>query len=98
MIITIHHDGFHGRATVRVRGEVVTDARGGERVYISEATARRIDDAVCGVSDCTCGEGISSSDGDVWRGDARYFVECDDLSGGEVDIDGRYPQSRGKNK
>ena len=68
----IHHYGFHGHAVLRFRGEI----KGGEMdrsVEVSPRVAKRLNDAVCGMSDCRCAEYVAYSEteqrahGDVTR-------------------------------
>ena len=67
----IHHYGFHGHTTLRFRGE----ERPGRwsRVEVSPRVAKRLNDAVCGMSDCRCAEYVAYSEteqrsnGDITR-------------------------------
>lgn len=55
--IELQHTGFHG--TVRRSVMVPSDAQSGDEVEVSARVAKRLNDAVCGMSDCTCGERIA---------------------------------------
>lgn len=54
----ITYNGFHGRRTITFRGK--PDAHG--IVRVSRRVARRLNRAVCGISDCQCGEGVAEEE------------------------------------
>lgn len=93
--VTVTHNGFHGRTTLRFRPvaiETHTDDEGWSYMLctVSERTARRLNDAVCGHETCKCGEKIAEA---VWEppynrpAGYRVVVPAD---GSEVR--GHYPQ------
>jgi len=101
MIITIHHNGFHGRKTVRVKVDPADVEHEplypGEFSYsVSPRVARRINMAVCPSADCKCGEHIATCTcppntlfpGGMWT------MPMPDVQGGvtELDLMGNYPQ------
>jgi len=81
--ITLIYNGFHGLRVISFL--VPTDAKPGDEVEVSPAVARRLNDEVCGISDCQCGEHIAYPLG--W-GDDRWAVK---LPEGD-EIRGNYPQ------
>ncbi len=58
--IELTHKGFHGLTKLALM--VPDDAESGEPVEVSERTARRLNDAVCGIDECLCGERVA------WQG------------------------------
>ena len=51
------HSGFHGMTNIAVM--VPEDAEPGDQVQVSKQVAHRLDDAVCGINECSCGDRIS---------------------------------------
>ena len=83
MIWEMTHNGAHGLTTLRFR---VPDGSGvGDIVEVSDRVARRLNDAVCGCSGCTCYEAVAYADGPVDAG--PWYVEL------REEVRGRYPQS-----
>ena len=61
------HNGYHGYTSLSVR--VPVEAKPGDIIEVSSAVARRLNRAVCGHTECRCGEhvvGHSWPDG-PWR-------------------------------
>jgi len=85
--ITITHNGYHGYTTVSLR--VDQGAQPGDRVEVSRAVARRLNNEVCGCTDCQCGECIARPDNYPGSPDCRWWVTIP--QDGE-EIRGRYPQ------
>lgn len=56
--ITLIHNGFHGRNELRFRAEVNSTGY----AVVSARVADRLDKAVCGLSDCKCGEFVAYGD------------------------------------
>ena len=75
---TITHNGFHGRQTHAVMGEMIPQ-NGGVMVRISESGARRFS---CRMADCSCGEGLPT----------EFWVPAERVSGREIAVEGSYPQ------
>lgn len=88
MNLTITHNGFHGWNTVVVRVDPAT-AWDGE-IEVSAGVARRINQIVCGLTDCRCGEHIAHE----IAPDRYAILVGDDWDEGtaEIDMRGNYPQ------
>ena len=82
MNATWTHNGFHGRAMIRVR--VPDGSVPGKTVTVSAGVARRLNRLVCGMSDCKCGEAVAGYD----MQSGQHYVTIPD--GGEHR--GNYPQ------
>lgn len=54
------YDGFHGRTDLAVR--VPSDAIPGNVIRLTPGVAHRLNHAVCGMSDCRCGEMVTTTD------------------------------------
>ena len=54
------HDGFHGTTHISIL--VPNNAKPGDVVSVSRKVAKRINDIVCGITTCTCGEHAASVD------------------------------------
>ncbi len=102
MLVTITHNGFHGLDTFRVRSTPHIcsdlDEDGSARYYIevSREVARRLNNRVCGMADCRCGEHVARLD-TAWHGQPYPYVSIFYVSadGGRTGtIKGRYPQGR----
>lgn len=83
MLITINHNGFHGYNSVSF--QVPAGTQEGDVVHVSNRVAKRLNDAVCGCHDCTCGEAIADAHRDN-NGDYWYTVEITEY------MIGNYPQ------
>ena len=60
MMITITHNGFHGITTLRFRGVRDRHPITGEECYrVSYRVAKRLNEAVCGTTECRCGERVA---------------------------------------
>lgn len=81
--VAITYNGFHGHCTFTVR--VPNDAQPGDEIAISARVAKRINNLLCGISDCQCGEGIAE-EYNTRTGDAYFTLP---LNG---EIAGNYPQ------
>lgn len=57
---TITHTGFHGTHTLRIRPLKIV----GEYGAVSEATRDRLNNEVCGINGCRCGETVAAYDWD----------------------------------
>lgn len=86
--ITIEHNGFHGLCTVRI--QVPTDVKPGSDVEVSRSVARRVNNKVCGISDCRCGEKLAHLE-NPFDNQGRWFVSIPSPEGAEVR--GHYPQN-----
>lgn len=84
MLWTINHNGYHGYNTVRIT--VPDGSHEGDLVEVSDLVARRINRAVCGISDCRCGERIARE-----NPNGVGYTVCLPQNGGEHR--GWYPQN-----
>lgn len=84
------HNGFHGRTELAIR--VPDDSKAGDIIEVSDAIARRLNNAVCGSTCCKCAESGALYDHDIRGGRAvRYaFVILPERNG---EHRGHYPQS-----
>lgn len=82
-LVNWDHNGFHGHITICLR--VPASASGGDEVEVSRATAKRLNNLVCGMSDCRCGESVAHEDYETGRCMVR-------LPDGES-VRGNYPQA-----
>ena len=95
-MVTITHDGFHGYTKVRFRPiDIVDHPQGAGPAYlVSARTAKRLNDACCGMGDCQCGEGIA--DIIPWP----LAIHADEADGyvlipaAPANVRGHYPQNR----
>jgi hypothetical protein len=68
------HYGFHGTTKIRI---IVSDStQPGQTVQVSEAVARRLNKAVCGISGCECGEIVAAQGWDERNPDDWYVKTC----------------------
>ena len=86
---TIEHNGFHGLTTVRFRpiGEGRDPMTGKPAWLVSLRTARRLNAAVCGISDCLCGECLVTVVDPYSDTPVSYVPQVTEMRGS-------YPQSR----
>lgn len=55
--ITLVYNGFHGLRVISFL--VPADAKPGDEVEVSATVARRLNDEVCGIRNCKCGEKVA---------------------------------------
>jgi hypothetical protein len=96
--VTINHNGFHGWHTLSFFAQPTEEINCGENnrytADVSLRVGRRLNKAVCGSSDCWCGESIAdckSFNNYDGTGFARITYYSDD-KGKTGTIRGNYPQ------
>jgi len=90
-MLTITHNGFHGRRTITIRplhrtGEPATFHGMHGMAEVSARTARRLNNAVCGMLACVCGEQMAYE----YDYDGHWWVQ---LPWDGREIRGNYPQA-----
>ncbi len=108
MKITITHNGFHGYKTVSFFGRPTQPKSGDQNnpwdgvkspvffISVTRQVAKRLNKAVCGMSDCCCGEHVARIDydnhgeGRIETGDIYYISDDGGKTGTQK---GNYPQN-----
>lgn len=62
--IELRHKGRHGLTKLAVM--VPDDAESGQPIEVSERVAKRVNEAVCGIDECVCGDRIAWRERDKW--------------------------------
>ena len=90
-IWTWKHSGFHGLTTLRVM--VPDTAKDGDAMEVTATVAKRLNDAVCGMADCRCGEAVAGQDQDMGPGEHVLDIWIIILPKQGATVRGDYPQT-----
>lgn len=83
------HNGFHGRTELTIR--VPDGSEAGDRIELSDAVARRLNNAVCGSGECSCAEHAADYEYEHRADPGRiWFVILPERNGEQR---GHYPQA-----